>query len=679
MALILADRVQESSTTTGTGDITLSGAYAGFQTFAAGIGNGNTCYYTITSDTNQWEVGIGTVGVGTLARTTLISSSTGAKVSFTGTLTVFVTYPAEKAVYTDSTTIVAPAGALLPITSGGTGASTAAAARTALGLGTIATQAANNVAITGGAIDGTTVGSTTAAAGSFSTLNSSGDTRLGGLSGNQSLQVNNVASAVNYAQIVGAVTTGAPLLSVQGSDANISLSIISKGTGAIDLVAGSSGVNISNGGTVTAITRTAAGGGYTSIPTVVIPAPTSAGGVQATADAALEPATFSIISGGSGYAVSDVVEFSGGTFFTQRTRLTVTTVSAGVITGVTISTYGRYTVLPTSPNSVTTITGTGSGASIAITGSTFFSANITNAGSGYVEQPTITFSGGGGGTGASAYAIIGSGTTIKSLGSTLSFNTTGGTQLRISDASAVNYAQIVGAVTGGSPTLSAQGTDTNINFAFASKGTGGFNFTTGGGQQVGITSTASAVNYLQLTGAATNAAPTISAQGSDANIGLVLSSKGTGVVALGGTTTANSSFAVAPVASSVNYIQAAGVATGGNPLLSAQGTNTDITLRVQNKGTLPYYGTQFENSSGGVNFQICSRASSVNYFRSNPAATGNAPELSAQGSDANINIKLTPQGTGTLQFGTYTAGVVAQTGYITITDAGGTSRRLLVG
>jgi hypothetical protein len=231
MALVLADRVQEYSTTTGTGTLTLSGAYAGFQTFAAGIGNGNTCYYTITSDTNQWEVGIGTVGVGTLARTTLISSSTGSKVSFTGTLTVFVTYPAEKAVYSDSTTIVAPSGALLPITSGGTGASTAATARTALGLGTIATQAANSVAITGGAIDGTTVGATTASTGDFTTLNSSGATRLGGLSGNQSLQINNVASAVNYAQIVGAVTGGAPTISAQGSDANINLNLAAKVNG----------------------------------------------------------------------------------------------------------------------------------------------------------------------------------------------------------------------------------------------------------------------------------------------------------------------------------------------------------------------------------------------------------------------------------------------------------------
>lgn len=124
MALVLADRVQETSTTTGTGTLTLNGASSGYQTFSAGIGNGNTCYYTIQSDTGAWEVGVGTVGAGTLARTTLISSSTGSAISFTGTLTVFVTYPAEKAVYGESTTLIAPSGALLPVASGGTGVGT---------------------------------------------------------------------------------------------------------------------------------------------------------------------------------------------------------------------------------------------------------------------------------------------------------------------------------------------------------------------------------------------------------------------------------------------------------------------------------------------------------------------------------------------------------------------------
>jgi hypothetical protein len=106
MPLVLANRVQETSTTTGTGTLTLAGAVLGYQTFAAGIGLGNTCYYAITSSTGAWEVGIGTVGTGTLARTTLLSSSTGSLVSFTGTLNVYVTYPSEKSVNLDAANVI---------------------------------------------------------------------------------------------------------------------------------------------------------------------------------------------------------------------------------------------------------------------------------------------------------------------------------------------------------------------------------------------------------------------------------------------------------------------------------------------------------------------------------------------------------------------------------------------
>jgi hypothetical protein len=105
MALVLADRVQETSTTTGTGTFTLAGAVTGFQSFSA-IGNGNTTYYTITDGTN-WEVGIGTYTSSgtTLSRdTVLASSNSGSKVNFSaGTKTVFCDYPAGKAVYGDST------------------------------------------------------------------------------------------------------------------------------------------------------------------------------------------------------------------------------------------------------------------------------------------------------------------------------------------------------------------------------------------------------------------------------------------------------------------------------------------------------------------------------------------------------------------------------------------------
>jgi hypothetical protein len=97
MSLVLADRVRQTSTTTGSGTLTLDGSLTGFQSFAA-VGNGNTTYYTITLD-SQWEVGIGTYSAGTLSRDTVISSSTGSKIVFgAGTKDVFVTLPSEKAI-----------------------------------------------------------------------------------------------------------------------------------------------------------------------------------------------------------------------------------------------------------------------------------------------------------------------------------------------------------------------------------------------------------------------------------------------------------------------------------------------------------------------------------------------------------------------------------------------------
>ena len=99
MAFVLADRVKETTTTIGTGTVTLLGASTGYQSFSA-IGNGNTTYYTIAGQTgSEWEVGIGTyTSAGTtLARTTVIASSnSGSLVNFSaGTKDVFVTYPAE--------------------------------------------------------------------------------------------------------------------------------------------------------------------------------------------------------------------------------------------------------------------------------------------------------------------------------------------------------------------------------------------------------------------------------------------------------------------------------------------------------------------------------------------------------------------------------------------------------
>jgi len=105
MALVVNDRVKETSTTTGTGSFTLAGAVTGFETFSSAIGNTNTTYYAIVNTTDgEFEVGLGTVGAGTLSRDTIISSSNSdAAVDFAaGTKNVFCTLPASKSVILDA-------------------------------------------------------------------------------------------------------------------------------------------------------------------------------------------------------------------------------------------------------------------------------------------------------------------------------------------------------------------------------------------------------------------------------------------------------------------------------------------------------------------------------------------------------------------------------------------------
>jgi len=198
MALIVKDRVRETTTTTGTGTVTLGGAVSGFQSFSV-IGNANTTYYTIVDAiAGSWEVGIGTYTSSgtTLARDTVLeSSNAGSLVNFAvGTKDVFVTYPAERSMYVDGTTITPAISATLPVANGGTSLATLTANNVILGNGTsapnfVAPSTSGNVLTS----NGTTWTSVAAGASLLGDTNSATpfETSLGFEAGNVNTGANN--------------------------------------------------------------------------------------------------------------------------------------------------------------------------------------------------------------------------------------------------------------------------------------------------------------------------------------------------------------------------------------------------------------------------------------------------------------------------------------------------------
>ena len=143
MALALNDRVQQTGTANTTVSFTLSGSVTGFQSFAV-VGNGNTTYYSSFDATGNWEVGIGTYATSgpTLTRTTILASSnSGSAVTFSGSVNVFVTYPASIAVDEDASGNVSPLGTItsgvwnastIPVAYGGTGVTTSSGANSVM-------------------------------------------------------------------------------------------------------------------------------------------------------------------------------------------------------------------------------------------------------------------------------------------------------------------------------------------------------------------------------------------------------------------------------------------------------------------------------------------------------------------------------------------------------------------
>jgi hypothetical protein len=298
-------------------------------------------------------------------------------------------------------------------------------------------------------------------------------------------------------------------------------------------------------------------------------------------------------------------------------------------------------------------------------------------------------------------------------------------QLRVSHtASAVNYVQVTGAATAGYPVISAQGSDSNAGLILQTKGSGYVRFSTGGGpnsDQLRVTHTANPVNYAQITGNIAGSAPVFSVAGSDTNIDLSLAAKGTGAIRnnvgnnvtwlmSGPTTTvarlmaggqsilesrisvpsfmtfytgssadfANEGapqFRVNHTTSAVNYVQVTGAATGNAPTIQAQGSDANVELRIVGKGT---GGVALMDSAGLTAIRAVARATSGDTFLDVQRSLGFVNLIATSGV-ANSDISLTPKGTGKVRFGTYTASMsLTVQGYIEVKDAGGTVRRLAV-
>ena len=213
----------------------------------------------------------------------------------------------------------------------------------------------------------------------------------------------------------------------------------------------------------------------------------------------------------------------------------------------------------------------------------------------------------------------------------------GTTQFKISPtASAVNWVQVTGSTAGLTPIISAQGSDGTIALSIQPKGASGY---------VNIGNQTN--NYFQLYPNSGTGGPTFWTWGSDTDVPLNIATKGAGNINFKTNSGANNQFVVASTASAVNYIQVAGAATGFQPIVSVQGTDPNVgpVFSAKGSGSIDFY-TQ---NVAARQFSITNTNSAVNSLYITGNTTGNGPVLSAQGSDTNVDVNITPKGTGSVR------------------------------
>jgi len=266
--------------------------------------------------------------------------------------------------------------------------------------------------------------------------------------------------------------------------------------------------------------------------------------------------------------------------------------------------------------------------------------------------------------------------------------------------SSVNYLQVNATATGNMPGIEAVGTDTDIDIEITPKGTGVVDVTSALGisgeiQMLGANKwiaaesadtnvyevmsfvpVDNAVNSLQANAAATGNHPSLVVAGSDSDINIQLTPKGTGKVQAVGDlkldtnlivdSNENSAIGIIATGSAVNYVQVTNAATGNSPTIEAVGTDADVDLNLTPKGigsvianselfvgsNLVFQTVDSEiwvespTTGGKAAIKLSSEDDTVNYVHITGTATGNPPTIVATGTDADIDIDITPKGNG---------------------------------
>jgi hypothetical protein len=456
--------------------------------------------------------------------------------------------------------------------------------------------------------------------------------------------------------------------------ANVTGNVVTTGY-AFDISA-NNGVNISNANTISSVVMLNNGSQYLSVPSIIFSAPTT-GGATANANAVMRfSGTITAGNVGSGYANGDILyaNVAGAlqnAWFTVTSN-TATTYGAGGINGVSVGSYGLYFVIPPGSNTVNpyiTITGTTSATGVGANLQSFSGMAINNVyfqttGSGYVEQPTVTISGGSPNITAVGYATVGSATNVKflgGLGTSATFSTPSGSALQFYDGGVSTPSALV-IKNGSAPQLYPSINNTDLYLS--SSGTGSVRFMTNamGYTQLLVTNTTSAVNFLNVTGNVTTKGPVISSNGSDANIDINITPKGTGNVNInsantifsGNVTVANTTASTSNTTGAVvisgglgvagnvyaNGIYTSGLfyAANGNPI-SGGGTSLAYTAATTPPASGNNKGDQWYNTTTNVLYEWATDGTSYFWIDTSSPTVSNTSNI-AINITGNINVGI---------------------------------------